>query len=424
MVLNLDEAVIRRLRNSVNSTINSALVKKHYSYRAKESISSWNQICALMDRIQSIVWYFREMKFHYDDKRMLVFDFYAFMTQADVLDDCISTLAHIYDVNLEAEDSETVVFMEKGENGKGTDKKYFEYLRSLCVVHPGMTDRFDGTYTTRTGQCSPYVLVNDHLYKKDGELIVRIYYNDDEHTADVIGISLKQIFCYVERRYSILDKIVEGIHRYDESVKIRLMKESMKDQAVFDDYIEYLRYLKEQTEYRFPVTDAYEIEFVIRIMTTEITDERNLSRYQKYCNALRYAISFEHTRIQKVGRGTDDEMGIVNAPRESGFSILYHLIPPSSGTEEHRKHSYAISKLEYLVDYERWSFETGYAKRLVLNNLDYFGRYVSIDETTDFEELYVLIHVGLYFDCMDNDCILNKYIPMTDEYRDIVPLKH
>lgn len=68
MVLKLDEALIVTLRSSVNETINTAIVKRHYSKQDKKEIPSWNQICALMDRIQYIVIYFDRMSFHSDDK--------------------------------------------------------------------------------------------------------------------------------------------------------------------------------------------------------------------------------------------------------------------------------------------------------------------------------------------------------------------
>ena len=99
-MLNLDESLIRTLRSSVNETINTAIVKKHYSNQDKKDIPSWNQICALMDRIQDIVLFFNRTDFNVEDKFLFVFDFYAFMTQASVLDDCGSTLAHIYGADI------------------------------------------------------------------------------------------------------------------------------------------------------------------------------------------------------------------------------------------------------------------------------------------------------------------------------------
>lgn len=57
---------------------------------------------------------------------------------------------------------------------------------------------------------------------------------------------------------------------------------------------------------------------------------------------------------------------------------------------------------------------------MILNNLDYFGRYVKLYEGMDYLEMYTLVHVNLYFDCLNNECIINDFIPHEPKFRDIV----
>ena len=57
---------------------------------------------------------------------------------------------------------------------------------------------------------------------------------------------------------------------------------------------------------------------------------------------------------------------------------------------------------------------------MIMNNLDYFGRYVKLYEDMDYLEIYTLVHVNLYFDCLNNDCIINDFIPHEPKFRDIV----
>ena len=240
MVLKLDEELIITLRSSVNETINTAIVKRHYSKQDKKEIPSWNQICALMDRIQYIVLYFDRMRFHSDDKFLFVFDFYAFMTQASVLDDCISTLAHIYGTDISVENSECVVFGEEGMNGKGSDRLYFEYLRSLCIVHPGMTNRYVGMYQ-EASECCPYVMFGDiPLTHHEGELVARIYSNDEDFPDKNIEIKLNQVFEYVRRRYAILEKVTDSILNFDYEEDIKLSSEELLKPDDFPDYVSYL----------------------------------------------------------------------------------------------------------------------------------------------------------------------------------------
>lgn len=56
---------------------------------------------------------------------------------------------------------------------------------------------------------------------------------------------------------------------------------------------------------------------------------------------------------------------------------------------------------------------------MILNSLDFFGRYVKLYEGMDYLEMYTLVHVNLYFDCLNNDCIINDFIPNEQEFRDI-----
>ncbi len=69
------------------------------------------------------------------------FDFINFINNAAVVLDCIRILADIFGVDLSVENSRTVIFNKTGEDKKGTDKSYFEFIRSICAVHPAETNR-------------------------------------------------------------------------------------------------------------------------------------------------------------------------------------------------------------------------------------------------------------------------------------------
>lgn len=424
VVLKLDEDLIKTLRMSINETINTAIVKRHYSKQVDEDIPSWNQICALMDRIQTIVLYLDKIRFNADDEFLLVFDFYAFMTQASVLDDCVSTLAHIYGTNISVENSECVVFGEKGMNGKGSDHLYFEYLRSLCIMHPGMTSRYVGMYQNAS-ECCPYMVFSNPLFTHhEGELIARVYSNDENYPDKNIDIRFNQIFEYVKRRYAILEKIVDSILNFNYEAEVKRSSEELLMPDDFPDYITYLNYLREQKNLRFPASEDYEIELIILMLSVKISDQENNDRYQKYCNALIYGIGFEHNRIQTMCRGNDIEIGIVESPRIIGLTKLDCLLHPRSKSDESGKYSYEFEKLEYLIrPYQQGynpndSEDAKFAASMILSNLDYFGRYVKLYKGMEYLEMYTLVHVNLYFDCLNNNCIINEFIPYEPKFRD------
>ena len=137
-------------------------------------------------------------------------------------------------------------------------------------------------------------------------------------------------------------------------------------------------------------------------------------------------MGFEHNRIQTMCRGDDEEMGLLSVPNVVGLTKFHCLLDPMSRSEESRKYGYELEKLEYLIRPYQQGYCPGdsenarFASGMILNNLDYFGRYVKLYEGMDYLEMYTLVHVNLYFDCLNNDCIVNDFIPHELKYRDTI----
>lgn len=70
---------------------------------------------------------------------------------------CIKQLAKLFDVPDEKIKQSTNIFNQLDKDEKGTDERYFEYIRSLYSVHPIKTSRHK-RYQDNKFECSLYVM--------------------------------------------------------------------------------------------------------------------------------------------------------------------------------------------------------------------------------------------------------------------------
>ncbi|MGL4981333.1 MAG: hypothetical protein ACRC4W_00495 [Treponemataceae bacterium] len=234
MEINLDTSLCENLRNTVNKY-------GHYSFTKTSSIkgdseqTGWKKICAIMDRLCDTTLYLNSLDIEKTDSRFCVFDFYNFVNHSATLIDCIKYLAEIYQYDLSEQNTRTNIF-----NEKGSDKSYFEYLRSLCSVHPIDTSRhkkFKDSQTTI--ECCPYTRFQTSL-----ELVAIVYSANPKSFSKRISIKLNKIYEYVTYRYNLLNEIISCIHKYNEKIKSDYKSQPLKKVSDFNDYNCYLEYLE------------------------------------------------------------------------------------------------------------------------------------------------------------------------------------
>ena len=131
--IELNSLLCSELRNKINEYQNYSINKTHSINNAKTE-RGWDKICAIMDRLDDTTLYLNSLDLKKGTGPLPVFDFYNFMNNSATLIDCINFLGQIFDYDFSEIDKESDIFNQKGNDGSGTDKKYFEYLRSLCSM--------------------------------------------------------------------------------------------------------------------------------------------------------------------------------------------------------------------------------------------------------------------------------------------------
>lgn len=195
------------LRDVVNDEQHISINKPLKTIKTSDQ-TAWDMICAIMDRLEDTVEYINGLELNTGRYSRSAFDFFDFMNNASVIIDCVNELAKIFEYDLCVENSDFSIFNMRGKDNKGTDRLYFEYLRSLCSVHPISTSRHE-RYQDSDFECSPFVVWSKRFgYLDEGDLCAFVYTNQHEAYAKRLMIHISEVFAFVEYRFNLISKIM------------------------------------------------------------------------------------------------------------------------------------------------------------------------------------------------------------------------
>ena len=414
--LSPEESVM--LRRAVNDDVDISINHQKERTRGnKQLYPAWNRICALMDRIQDTAEHINNIELHNEKENRSAFSFMDLMNYGSVLIDCIYEIARIYEVDLSKYEQSSDVFHNTGKDNKGSDKKYFEYLRSLCSVHPFDTSRHS-SYQDTDFECCPYVSWSEEKYRREGYnyLEAQVYTNKESgNYYKVVTISLSAIITYIENTYKLLETIIiPGIEAFKDRHRSILRDQRMKHKEDFPDYISYLQYLKMETHKRYRGDDDYFIDNTIRFFKISFMDPKNKKCLGKYQNALKLAIDFFHASLQNMDYEGYQNTGIRFPSEDEGTSLLDCLLHMRNNSNEACRHGYEIGTLHELYS----DTDPGYYAMSQLEKIKPFlEKYVSFDEAKTHIEYYILSQLALYADSLRHKNILNQNIPNELLYR-------
>lgn len=414
--ININTNILVKLRYKINEE-NYISYNKEFHDKNNKVHRAWDKICAIMDRLDDTIDYLNKLKLNTGIHRRSAFDFFDFMNNAAVVMDCITDLAKIFEVPDEEIKTSTKVFNKLGKDGKGTDKKYFEYLRSLCSVHPVETSRHR-SYQENSFECSPYVVWNDKTIwtNDDSDLYAMVYTSKENDTFKRINIYIDQIFEYVKIRVSFIENIIEHIEKYQQEIIETFRNTPIKKEEDFESYADYLRNLKKETEIRYGNDSFYNFGYIIELFDLSLSNPDNEEKMTLYKNALKYAIRFEHNSIQNMTCEGFENNGLLFTQECRATTLLEELISPHSGSDERYKYRYEIEKTSYLSYDSCWS-DRKWAYMQIYNMMPFLKRYVTFDKAQSDFEHYVLVKLALYLECLENECLINNNIPDDKKFR-------
>lgn len=421
--IKINTQVLTELRRKINEEQCISYNKEYYHIvdrkKGKRKVfRAWDKICAVMDRLDDTVDYLNELKLNTGKYRRSAFDFYDFMNNASVVIDCIKELVEIFEVDDSDIKISNNIFNQYGSDNKGTDERYFEYLRSLCSVHPIETSRHR-RYQDNEFECSPYVMWNDGgiWINDDCDLHAVVYTSKDDQYSKRIKIYILQVFEYIKTRVNFIANIIEAIESYHNQVILEFKSSHIKSIDEFDNYIDYLENLDNAGKERFGSEYWSKFDYIINLLKLRLSNSKNKNKVKLYINALIYSVNFEYNALQNMCYVGFENSGIINSKDNYETSLLSELYSLNSRSDEQRKYSYNFQKIEYL-NYDSGDSNKSWAYVNLKQVSSFLERYVSFEGATGDFEHYALVQVALYLHCLENKCIVNESIPNDLKYRE------
>lgn len=415
--IQLNNFLCSKLRNKINEYQNYSINKTHSIKNAKTE-RGWDKICAIMDRLDDTTLYLNSLDLKKGTGPLPVFDFYNFMNNAATLIDCINFLGEIFDYDFSEIDEKSDIFNQKGNDGSGTDKKYFEYLRSLCSIHPIETSRhkiFQDDFTKI--ECSPFVRWNDGFIvnKIECDLIAIVYINNPGSLSKYVYIKLEEIFAYIKRRYNLLDILINHIDSFYKEIENQFRNNNLKQADEFHDYCDYLEYLKKQYEERIQSGWNEHFDFFIYAMKCKFSNPINQKKLIKYQNAIKFGFTFFHKYLQELPQeDTYETTGIHEQPEHTkGDSLFWQLQELPRGKELYN-YSYPFEKLSLMWLQPHYM---DMANTLEEESRPFWEKYVCFEKNMTSIEISILFIIAGHFYKLDHDKHFQNDIPDTIDYR-------
>lgn len=414
----------KELRDAVNDRQKQSIDNVHAEKQTHGAYYAWDRTCAAMDRLEDTLDYLNHLELGKNRNSRTAFDFYDFINNAYIVIECIKTLGKIFRIRNELieeiENSKSVFTTKLCENA--TDQKYFEYIRSLCSVHPLCTNRQKDFLNGSRFHCCPFVTWKSgstFIFCENADLIATIYPSDNRKETIYHGIYLSQFEQYIEKWLYLIPKIIEAKNNYTDREYELLRKEPVKSLVEFNnDIVQWIMYLKGEYCKRFDFGNDYVFDEYIRFFTVKLSDLQNNTALKKYQNAIRYALSFLRNELQNMSYIGYENSGIMHPEAWLETTLFDELSCLSSGDGIFSQYGYNLQKLYYLdpnANYTR--YDKTYARLLLEELKDAVNQYVHFTNLEPDEESIVLVKLALYLDTLTRKCFLNRNIPNTPEYR-------
>lgn len=412
------------LRDAVNDRQKQSIDNIHTERQTHGEYCAWDRTCAAMDRLEDTIHYLNSIELGRNKDARSAFDFYDFINNAYIVIDCIKTIGKIFRIDnslIEEIENSTAVFGKRfSENS--TDKKFFEYIRSLCSVHPLCTNHQKEFLNGSNFHCCPFVSWKSSLTWYDGEnadLTAFIYPSDGRKKPVYLGLYVSQFEKYLTEWIDFIPKIIEAKNTYTDKEYEKLRKEPVKYLSEFkNDVVQYLMYLKTEYCKRFDYGSDYLFDAYATFFSIKLSDARNNAALEKYQNAVIYSLDFLRNELQNMSFQGYENNGLKHPEDWIETTLFDELYSISTYGSAFSAYSYNLEKVCYLgSDIYYSEYDKLYARNLLEGPKELINRYVHFTNSEPDEERIVLVYLASYFEALTRKNLLNKNIPNTPEYR-------
>ena len=401
-------------QSALNDNKKISVCVKQNNKKISREFPAKNRIICSLERIEDGLEYLNSYELIPSYKERNAFGFMEFLNCEYVIVHCIKDLGNIFGLKPDDNTNEDKCFSDFSY-GNSNDSEVFEYVRSLCAVHPTDTSMHPSVHGEGEFHCCSRVVWDSDSGTDQRDLTVVIYSSEDEGETQYIGIKIESFVVYLNKWINFLDEIERAIYSFIEEDKKRLREKHILLPEEFENYIEYIDNLHREYELRVDDSgchadyfDYYKLAFLI-----DFDDEEIQKKNECYKAAIKYMFSFLHKQMQVM----DERQftGIRDLSDNDRTNLFYELYLPIEGSSKFSNDRGAFSYVYHLNSIV--SYDVFYAREVLSKIASLVNQYVKFENTESMDETHLLLQIATYFDALKQNGYINKSIPDKIEFR-------
>lgn len=419
--IELPISYIEEFRRCVNN--NDHLILNNKPYR-----QTWNILCACMDRIEDTARYLNSKVLGEKHDYGCAFDLMEFLSHSASMLDCIDTIIE----TLKAESiiknpeiifkgkvvtnqkrlKERLTKLKTKKPYKNEDDLYFEYIRSIGVIHPNNTNHHP-YFQQYKKEVSPFLIWNGLVGLAGGDISLHVYdSNGEDDGIHSLKLQLAVIYAYIINRYDRIPILKDVFCSQINSLTTELKMQKIPSEKDFDDYGKYLSCLKNEAHKRHEYTE-YCIDETMKMIGLKDVPKTINEKYLKYCNALKYAMNNLRDILQESI--FDDNFN------EDILAQELHL-PDILREDQTNMTCYYYEKTAKLYDEDRYGKDDiDWARTQAKSLYKIVKKYAPVEDDVLDQlgnlQLLAVLNTALYFYSLKHNTFINKKIPKISTFR-------
>lgn len=372
-----------------------------------------NKIRCALERIEDGIEYLNKLVLVPDYSKRNAFDFIEFINCEYVIVHCVESLADIFGTNIDNIVSVSDCFI-KLEYGNGNDKEVFEYIRSLCAVHPLETSFHPSVHGAENFDCCSRLIWDKGFYDDERNLSAVIYSSNRGNDIFTLGLTVEAFVKYLNKWIDLLDEISKSIGGFIKSEEERYRNIKIMEPEQFGNYVEYIDNLKKEYERRVGCShieyfDKYKLAFLI-----DFDNQDNQKKKECYKSSIIYMFEYLHKQLQ--GMRERENTGIVNLADNEYTTLFLELCYPIAVGSDFSNDMGAFAYVDNLKS--SVAYDVSYARHVLDHIKPIVNEYVVFNNDESPEETDLLLQIATYFDALQYDGYISRSIPNEKKFRD------
>ena len=374
---------------------------------------SGNKIVCILERVEDGLNYLNSYELKQDFTYNNAFNFIEFLNCIYTIIHCIDELAKIFQVKT-GEITSAYNCFSQFDYGEGCDKEVFEYIRSLCAVHPAETSRHPTVHKWEQFDCCSRI-VWDKSIVDERDLTAVVYTSESIGDPVYVGIKVEPFIKYLYKWLALFDPIKVAVDSFADKEKIRFRKEIIQRPDQFDSYVDYIDNLKKEYQRRIGTSHIEYFDYY-RLAFEVVFDDEEIEKKKKYYqHAVKYMFWHLHRQLQEMEERK--YTGIKDLAENDYTTLFYELYMPIEGNSRFSNDRGAFKYIDNLNS--SVGYDVVYARQVLEDLKPLVNDYIKFTNDEPKEHSRLIFQIATYLDALYQNGYINSSIPNLFLFREI-----